>query len=118
MILADTSSFLEFFRGNSKARILAEAFSSNEIVLHPYVEGELILRGLSPISRNYLQALPVAAVINHTVMLEFIANHSLIGAGIGYVDCALLATAKANKYQIETFDKALRGVAKKLNLVG
>ena len=46
MTLAETSVWVDFFRGISRANTLGDLLESNEILLHPWVLGELVRGGL------------------------------------------------------------------------
>ncbi len=107
MILADTSIFVEFFRGNAAAKDLQESIVENEVILHSLVELELALGGLKPEIAELLQVLPRCDSIADSTLLEFINYRSLAGQGVGYVDCQILAACLANGYQLWTMDRKL-----------
>ena len=52
MTLVDTSVWVDFFRGITRASTLGDLLETNEIHLHPWVLGELVLGGLGPPARG------------------------------------------------------------------
>jgi predicted nucleic acid-binding protein len=111
MTLADTSVFVEFFRGNPVVRDFGALIENDEIVLHPLVELELVLGGLSRQAEDLLSALPRCQEIDADTLKRFIRRESLVNKGIGYVDCQLLASARAFEHRLHTLDKHLLKVA-------
>ena len=112
MILADTSVWIDFFQRN--APDFQEQIASGAVVMHPFVEGELVLGGLPARYLSLLGALPRACIINHEIVTAFVTNRGLIGSGIGWVDAHLLAAALSEKKPILTLDRALGRVARRL----
>ncbi|MEQ8352958.1 MAG: PIN domain-containing protein [Leptospiraceae bacterium] len=107
MILADTSIFVEFFRGNPGVQNLQDALEQDGIILHSLVELELALGGIKPEIAELMQVLPRCQSIPDSTLLEFIGIRNLAGKGIGYVDCQILATCLAHGYQLWTMDRKL-----------
>lgn len=93
MILVDTSIWNGHFRyGDTRLRGLLEA---GLVLGHAFVIGELAC-GRIPDRANLLRLLrelPQAVVAEPEEVLGFIERHDLAGAGIGYVDAHLLASA-------------------------
>lgn len=116
MILLDTSVFVEFLRQNPEVQFLQHMFEENEIVMHPYVEGELILGGLRPDIRSLWESLPLANIIEYSLLRQFIDHYTLMHRGLGLVDCQLLASAKESGYKLFTLDKNLNQAAVSLGL--
>ena len=114
MILADTSVFVEFFRGNPAVQELQDCIVDNEVILHPLVELELALGGLRPEIAERLKVLPRCESIADSTLLDFINYRSLAGKGVGYVDCQILAASLANGYQLWTMDRKLSRLSKSL----
>jgi predicted nucleic acid-binding protein len=117
MILADTSIWIDHFR-RSDSR-LARFLDHGDVVMHPFVLGELALGYVPKIAEMIkdLRALPKAAVADTDEVLEFIAHRALSGSGIGYVDAHLLASAAlAPETLLWTRDKRLHIVAQSLSL--
>ena len=91
MILADTSIWIDHFR-RSEPR-LARFLDRGEVVMHPFVIGELVLGYVPRIAEMIvdLRTLPKATMADTDEVLKFIAHRKLSGSGIGYVDAHLLA---------------------------
>lgn len=49
-------------------------------------------------------------------LYDFIRSHHLAGTGIGWVDAALLASARAEAAQLATFDTPLTRCARQLDV--
>jgi len=118
VILADTSVWVEYFRRRDST--LKRVLDSDQMVMHPFVVGELSLGNLP--NRAYslaaLLALPMAPVLPHSEILSFIERHRLMGRGIGYVDTHLLAaTGPAAQTQLWTHDKRLARAAADVGLM-
>lgn len=117
MILADTSVWVDHLRRGDP--VLTHLLEAGEILVHPFVIGELALGHLEPrgdILRN-LSYLPQAVVAAHDEVLHFIAERRLFGLGIGYVDAHLLAAAQLTPDAgLWTHDRRLREVADRLFL--
>jgi predicted nucleic acid-binding protein len=117
MILADTSIWIDHFR-RSDSR-LARFLDHGDVVMHPFVLGELALGYVPKIAEMIedLRMLPKAAVADTDEVLEFIAHRALSGSGIGYVDAHLLASAAlASETFLWTRDKRLHTAALSLSL--
>jgi predicted nucleic acid-binding protein len=117
MVLVDTSIWIDHFRGAE--RRLAGLLDRSNVVMHPFVVGELLLGKVPKITEmiDDLNALPKAAVANDGEVLKFIAERKLPGSGIGYVDAHLLAaTVLTPETAIWTRDKRLLAAAHSLSL--
>ncbi len=92
-VLADTSIWIDHFRRRDAK--LAEFLDRGDVVMHPFVVGELLLGHVPRIAEMIedLCRLPKAAVAGADEVLEFISRKKLPGSGIGYVDAHLLAAA-------------------------
>jgi predicted nucleic acid-binding protein len=117
MILADTSVWVDHLcRANDTLTGLLDA---GEILMHPFVIGELALGNLGPGDPvlGDLQQLPQARVASDHEALHFIQRQRLCGLGIGYVDAHLLAAVRltAGAY-LWTRDRRLHGAATQLGL--
>ena len=119
MTLADTSIWVNFFRGVSRAGALRDLLEADEILLHPWVLGELVLGSLGPRQDSViadLQRLPAAPGVPNDEVLSFVVGRQLSGRGIGWVDAHLLASALVSRCRLWTFDRALAAAAKDLGL--
>lgn len=117
MILVDTSVWIDHLR--SEEPLLAELLESLEVVMHPYVLGELACGNLQNRSETLrlLGNLPMAPTATEHEALEFIERRTLMGRGIGYIDVHLLASTMLNgATQLWTRDRRLAQVAAELEL--
>src|SRR3981081_1335357 len=117
MVLADTSIWIDHFR-RSDLR-LARFLDRGDVVIHPFLIGELVLGYVPKISPiiDDLHTLPKAIVANADEVLKFISDRKLSGSGIGYVDAHLLAAAAlAPETFIWTPDKRLPAPGQSLSL--
>lgn len=117
MILADTSVWIEHFRhGESRLR---DALEAAEVLVHPYVIGELAcgnLRARESIL-GLLRRLPHAPLASDAEAHVMIERHRLMGRGIGWIDAHLLAsTALLPSTTIWTRDRRLAEVARAIGL--
>ncbi|MCX7092342.1 MAG: type II toxin-antitoxin system VapC family toxin [Methylobacter sp.] len=117
MILVDTSVWIDHFRNNEP--LLVSLLTSNNVLCHPFVRGELALGNLSQrhIILSALDNLPQAPVVFADETSRFIETHSLFGLGIGFIDVHLLASTQlAINAKLWTRDKRLLAAAIRLNL--
>lgn len=117
MILVDTSVWIDHLRLRDET--LVRLLDSSQVLYHPFVIGELACGTMSRRDRilALLANLPPAAVASHAEVLVFIKQHQLMGRGIGYVDCHLLAAvALGSPAKLWTRDKRLASVAADLYL--
>ncbi|MCW2778083.1 MAG: type toxin-antitoxin system VapC family toxin [Frankiales bacterium] len=94
MILVDTSVWVDHLRQGVPE--LAALLDGQEVLVHPYVVGELVLGGLGRQREvvALLQELPAPVVAESAEVLALVEHEALWGRGIGYVDAALLASAR------------------------
>jgi predicted nucleic acid-binding protein len=117
MILADTSVWIDHLRLASPR--LSAALEEGEIVMHPFVLGELACGNLR--NRRELLSLwgnlPSLPTATDVEALAFIERHSLMEQRLGYIDVHLLAsTALFESARIWTSDLHLAAVASRLRL--
>jgi len=115
VILVDTSVWVDHLRRRNPT--LTQLLDAGEILVHPFVIGELALGHLEPRSHipDTLHSMPQAIVASHQEVLHFIGEHRLFGRGIGYVDAHLLAATRLTPgATLWTRDKRLRGAADRL----
>lgn len=117
MILADTSLWVEFFRGRRIAAFAA-LLEQDSIIIHSVVVGELATGNLHSRAATLamLHALPRAASARTHECLAFIEVHKLYGRGVGWMDVQLLATARLSHHQIWSLDEPLMQAAAELRL--
>lgn len=114
MILVDTSVWIDHFRGESRAEALAGLLEAEEVVLHPWMVGELALGHLGPARDQILsdlRLLPMLDPVVHDEVLSMIEARRLWGTGLGWVDAGLLAAALASGVLLWTSDSPLRRAA-------
>ncbi len=116
MILVDTSVWVEHLRHGLPR--LATFLQEGEVLIHPWVIGELAcgtLRNRSEVL-ELLQGLPTATVASDAEVLLLIERDRLMGRGIGYVDAHLLASARLNHCRLWTQDRRLAAVTEEQDL--
>jgi predicted nucleic acid-binding protein len=90
------------------------------VLVHPYIVGEIALGNIKnrTLVLLSLSELPCTKVAQDVEVLSLIERHSLFGAGLGYVDCHLLASALLSGTDFWTKDKRLASIAGNLGLIG
>lgn len=119
MILVDTSVWVEHFRGTERAAGLGDWLEDNEVLVHTWVLGELVLGGLGKSPEAViadLRRLPEAVRVADEEVVELIRARHLFGKAIGWVDAQLLASALVSGSELWTFDGGLERVAKGLGI--
>lgn len=118
MIIVDTSTWLDHFRGRRTQLDTLLGVGPRKL-LHPFVYGELLLNGLprTGIEANALQNLVSAPIASVAEVAAFIGWAKLTGTGVGYVDTHLLVSAKMlAEGRLLTEDLKLRAQAERLGL--
>ncbi|MEB3296296.1 MAG: PIN domain-containing protein [Cyanobacteriota bacterium] len=115
MILVDTSVWVEHLRHGLPR--LATFLQEGEVLIHPWVIGELAwsLHGAID-GADQLQGLPTATVASDAEVLLLIERDRLMGRGIDYVDAHLLASARLNHCRLWTQDRRLAAVTEEQDL--
>ncbi len=111
MILVDTSVWIDYLRAGDSE--LAGLLQDGQVLVHPWVIGELALDHLPRRSEilGLLDNLPQATVATDVEVRTLIDNQ-LFGLGLGYVDAHLLAaTMLTAGARLWTRDKRLAAVA-------
>jgi len=117
VILVDSSVWVAHLRSDD--RTLVRLLENAQVLVHPFVIGELALGNIRQRSNllDRLQDLPRASVASDRDVLQFIERHELFGRGIGYVDVHLLAAVRLTfNSSIWTRDKGLLTVANHLGV--
>ena len=112
MTLVDTSIWIDHLRRGSDQ--LAALLEANMVLVHPFIIGELACGNLKNRDQVIaeMQRLPQAIVASDSEALQFIDAQQLMGAGVGYIDVHLLASAALTPgAEIWTRDKTLAGIA-------
>ena len=118
MIIVDTSVWIDHFRHADAG--LVDALESEEVLVHPFVIGELACGNLHPRGSvlELLSRLPAAPRATDEEALAFIEKRSLNGRGIGLVDVHLLAsTTLHGSARLWTHDRPLAKVAERMRLL-
>ncbi|MBM5823695.1 MAG: type II toxin-antitoxin system VapC family toxin [Cyanobacteria bacterium K_Offshore_surface_m2_011] len=117
MILVDTSVWVDHLRSGLPR--LATRLQDGEVLIHPWVIGELACGHLRHRGQvlGLLQGLPAAMVARDEEVLLLIEREQLMGRGIGYVDVHLLASARLSRCRLWTQDRRLAAVAEEQGLV-
>ena len=116
MVLVDTSVWINHFRVTD--RKLSELLECEEVLVHPFVIGELAcgnLRNRKSIV-SLLYALPSAPRADDDEILFFIERHRIMGRGVGLIEAHLLASCQLAKCSLWTADKKLQAVAKAVKI--
>lgn len=117
MILVDTSVWVDHLRQG--APVLSAALEQSNVLMHPFVLGELACGNLRNRSEvlQLLAVLPGAPMATDAEAMDFIERRALMGRGIGYIDVHLLASVSlAGTTQLWTRDRRLAEVAEDLKL--
>ena len=112
----DTSVWVDHLRrGNDE---LAKLLVDDQVLCHPLVVGELACGRLTDREEILarLQALPQALAVEYREALRFIDMHRLMGAGLGWVDVNLLASAALSAAALWSFDRSLVTAVRRLGL--
>jgi predicted nucleic acid-binding protein len=121
MTLVDTSVWIDHFRGAPASRGLAELLEAGEVVIHPFVRGEIALghlgRRRAQVLRD-LTLLPCVALVPDDDVLHMVEARRLAGSGIGWVDAHLLASALHAGGVLWTHDDRLSRVVSRLGIAG
>jgi predicted nucleic acid-binding protein len=116
MILVDTSIWIDHLRkGNDALSLLLE---QDLVLIHPFILGELACGSM--VNRQeileLLRTLPAAVAAEHDDVLHFIEAKRLYGAGIGWIDAHLLASAQLSHARVWTSDTRLKRAAESLGI--
>ncbi len=117
MILADTSVWIDYIRRPNLE--FAQALRDEQILIHPFVIGELALGGVASGTRiaremKRLFSAPVATADEVLLLIEALP---LVGSGIGYVDAHLIASVRLKPgTRLWTLDRKLHKVAEALDV--
>jgi len=119
VILVDTSVWIEHFCRRRRAAGLAAALEMNEVLLHPWVLGEIALGSLGRRRAQVLadlRMLPVPPVLRDEEVLALIDARGLANTGIGWVDAHLAGSALVARAQVWTLDGKLARLATGLGI--
>jgi predicted nucleic acid-binding protein len=116
MTLADTSVWIEHFRHGQVG--LAPLLSKAQILMHPFVWGELACGSLKNRAAvlSHLEYLPAVTIATHSEVLMLIETHKLWSLGLGWIDCHLLASSFLADCRFWTLDKRLAQAAARIGV--
>jgi len=117
MILADTSIWADHLRAADMR--LQDYLREGDLVMHPFVLGEIALGYLRKRKQILadLEVLPSLHVAEPEEVLVLIERQNLIGAGVGYIDAHLLASAATTpNCRLWTKDRRLARLAVSIGL--
>lgn len=88
------------------------------MAVHPFVSGEIALGALRRRREvlGLLGELPAASLVSHDEVLALVDARRLAGAGIGWVDAHLLASALLDRSPLWTLDRRLADAARRLGV--
>jgi predicted nucleic acid-binding protein len=116
VILVDTSVWVEHLRHGLPR--LATLLQEGEVLIHPWVIGELACGNLRNRQQvlELLLGLPAATVASDAEVLLLIERDRMMGLGIGYIDAHLLASARLSHCRLWTQERRLAAVAQEQGL--
>ena len=118
MILADTSIWIDHFRSPNPT--LIRLMQANELLMHPYVIGELAMGSIAErkLRLRLWAMLPTLSVASLEEILTLVEGRRLYSRGIGFADVNLLASSLAqSSTSLWTRDRRLRDVAQELGVL-
>ena len=115
-MLVDTSVWVDHFRRTDPD--LVSLLEAAAVECHPFVISELACgrMGRRDEILALLQSLPQVPAADHHEALAFLERHNLAGAGVGWVDVHLLASAKLGHTRFWTRDRRLATIARSLGM--
>jgi hypothetical protein len=116
MILVDTSVWVDHLRRRNAA--LVALLEHAEVLTHPFVIGEIALGAPKDRAQviTLLEELPGIPAAPHADVLALVERRGLGGAGIGWVDAHLLASAVVDRVPLWTLDRRLALTAVRLGV--
>ena len=116
MILIDTSIWVNHLRRGDPH--LAEMLLAEEAGTHPFVIGEIAAGNLRRRVQNLadLSRLPQAPMAQEDEVHHLLDSRRLWGAGLGWIDLHILASAKLSGWPLYSADRALNAAAARLEI--
>jgi predicted nucleic acid-binding protein len=117
VILADTSLWVELFRGRRIAPFAA-FLGANQVSIHSAVLGELATGNLRnrAATLSMLRSLPRTKAGTTEECLAAIETYKFYGRGIGWIDIQLLVAAKLSNVRLWSLDVDLMEAARELHI--
>lgn len=117
MILADTSIWIDYLRGNNTE--MRRLLAGGQIVMHPFIVAEIALGSLSNRRHTFdlMESLMQVNVARLEEARHMIEAHNLYSKGLGLTDMHLIASCLITTgVQLWTRDAALDMVARTLGV--
>lgn len=114
MILVDTSIWVNFLKRSKSSEPLSQLLEENQVIMHPWILGELVLGNLGTKRGNILsdlKLLPTTPTYNMDEILSFVEKEKIYGVGLSVIDVQLLYSILVHNYKLWTHDKQLHQVA-------
>lgn len=117
-VLVDTSVWRRYFAGAAGVQSLTALLDEEDadVLVHPFVLGEMVLGGLARREEALFARLPGANLVPDADVLAFVRERGLARRGIGWVDAHLLASALTSSASLWSADRALAAVAADLSV--
>jgi predicted nucleic acid-binding protein len=119
MILADTTIWIDYFRGAGLRSELRNLLNARQVVMHPFLIAELALGSLHNRLQTLsdLENLPQVRVAELTEVRQMIEARSLYSKGIGLTDAHLIASCLLSpQTRLWTSDMRLGNVAASIGI--
>ena len=118
MVLADTSVWIRFLGGAEPYTELRPLLLSRQVAGHELVFGELLIgdRGGRRVLLDSYSQMRYAPLVPHVEVTTLVRARKLHGAGIGWIDAHLLASALVAGFTLWSADEALTKAAEKLGI--
>lgn len=119
MILVDTSVWIDFLRGKARASALGPLLESGDVLIHPWVIGELALGELGRVrdaTLADLRLLPMGPVLPDDEVVAMIEKRRLWSSGIGWVDAQLVGSALVARCLLWSHDKSCARLSARLGI--
>ncbi|MFM7312373.1 MAG: type II toxin-antitoxin system VapC family toxin [Cyanobium sp.] len=112
----DTSVWVDHLRSGIPE--LAARLEGGEVLIHPWVIGELACGNLRDRQGvlTLLQGLPMAEAASDPEVFALLERHQLMGRGIGWIDAHLLASALLARGPLWSNDRRLARIAGELGV--
>jgi predicted nucleic acid-binding protein len=117
VILVDTSIWVDHLRIGDD--MLQDLLAKEQVLLHPFVFGELALGGLRHRAGTLFQLrqLPTVNVAHHDEVMRLVEQEILYGLGLSYIDAHVLAATRLTPgASLWSRDKSLSAAAEKLSV--
>ncbi|MGB0719043.1 MAG: type II toxin-antitoxin system VapC family toxin [Bdellovibrionales bacterium] len=115
MILADTSVWIDFT--HEKAPELVQHLSNQNIVMHPFVMGELRCGHVKNRRQFFegLENLQKIEEVDHRYVHDLIENNKLMGLGARFIDMHIISACKYYGLELLTRDNRMREIFHRLS---